>query len=108
VRRLVLRAYSRPGGAGEAFADMSCDDEASAARVADALRERAERANNVVVRVLTQDLLGGLSITTEGPVVKVRLPATREQLESLATLAKGLLPPRHARGAVLGPHLALR
>lgn len=109
VRRLVLRAYSRPGGGGEAFADMTCDDAASAARVADELRERADRVNNVVVRVLTLDLLAGLSIAPEGPVVKLRLPATREQLQALATLAIGLLPPKQAsRGAVLGPHLALR
>jgi hypothetical protein len=94
VRRMVVRAYSRPGGGGEAFADMTCDDEAAATRVAGELRARADQANNVVVRMLTLDLLGGLSIAAEGPVVKVRLPATREQLESLATLAMGLLPPR--------------
>lgn len=94
VRRLVLRAFSRPGGAGEAFADMTCDDDAAAARVADELRARADGVNNLVVRVLTLDLLAGLSVTTEGPVVKLRLPATREQLEALATLAIGLLPPR--------------
>jgi hypothetical protein len=109
VRRLVLRAFSRPGGGGEAFADMTCDDEASAGRVANELRERAERANNFMVRMLTLDLLAGLSIATEGRVVKLRLPATREQLEALATLAKGFLPAkRTSGGAVLGPHLALR
>jgi hypothetical protein len=48
--------------------------------------------NNLMVRVLTRDLLGGLTITAEGPVVKLVLPATREQLESLATLASALLP----------------
>jgi hypothetical protein len=45
-----------------------------------------------VVRVLTRDLLGGLAITAEGPIVKLRLPATKEQLESLATLASAMLP----------------
>jgi hypothetical protein len=94
ARRLVLRAYSRPGGGGEAFADLTCDDEAAAARLASDLRSRADQANNVVVRMLTLDLLGGLSITAEGPIAKVRVPATREQLDSLATLAMGLLPSR--------------
>jgi hypothetical protein len=93
ARRLVLRAYSRPGGGGEGFAELTCDDEAAAARVAGELRGLADRMNNVVVRLLTLDLLDGLSIAAEGPVVKLRLPATRDQLERLATLAAAQLPP---------------
>jgi hypothetical protein len=93
VRRAVLHAYARPGGAGEALAELTCDDDAAAARVATTLRERADQVNGVVVRLLTQDLLGGLRIAADGPVVRIGLPATREQLESLATLAQGLLPP---------------
>jgi len=93
VRLAVLRAFARPGGAGEALVELTCDDEATAARLADVLRERADRVNGVVVRLLTQDLLGGLKIASEGRVVRLGLPATREQLESLATLAQGLLPP---------------
>jgi hypothetical protein len=92
VRRAVVRADSRPGGAAEGFADLTFDDDATAARMAGELRARAESMNNVVVRVLTRDLLGGLVITAEGPVVKLSLPATKEQLESLATLASAMLP----------------
>jgi hypothetical protein len=92
VRRAVVRADSRPGGAAEGFADLTCDDEAAATRMAGELRARAESMNNLMVRVLTRDLLGGLTITSEGPVVKLRLPATKEQLESLATLASAMLP----------------
>jgi hypothetical protein len=92
VRRAVVRADSRPGGAAEGFADLTCDDEATATRMAGELRARAESMNNLMVRVLTRDLLGGIAITSEGPVVKLRLPATKEQLESLATLASAMLP----------------
>jgi hypothetical protein len=92
VRRAVVRADSRPGGAAEGFADLTCDDEATATRMAGELRARAESMNNLMVRVLTRDLLGGVAITSEGPVVKLRLPATKEQLESLATLASAMLP----------------
>jgi hypothetical protein len=53
--------------------------------------------NSIIVRVLLRDLLGGITITAEGPVVKLRLPATREQLESLATLASAMLPERGKR-----------
>jgi hypothetical protein len=94
VRRAVVRADSRPGGAAEGFADLTFDDDATATRMAGELRARAESMNNVVVRVLTRDLLGGLVIAAEGPVVKLSLPATKEQLESLATLASAMLPER--------------
>jgi hypothetical protein len=92
VRRAVVRADSRPGGAAEGFADLTFDDEPTATRLAGELQARAESMNNLMVRVLTRDLLGGLTITAEGPIVKLRLPATKEQLESLATLASAMLP----------------
>jgi hypothetical protein len=93
ARRLVLRVYSRPGGGAEAFAELTCDDEPAAAHMADWIRGRVDSLNNLVVRVLTRELLNGLVVDTKGPVVELRLPATREQLESLATLAAGFLPP---------------
>ncbi|HEY5241525.1 MAG TPA: hypothetical protein VIJ22_08675 [Polyangiaceae bacterium] len=92
VRRAVVRADSRPGGAAEGFADLTFDDEATATRMVGELQARAESMNNLMVRLLTRDLLGGLAITSEGPIVKLRLPATKEQLESLATLASAMLP----------------
>jgi hypothetical protein len=97
VRRAVIRGDSRPGGAAEGFADLTFDDDATAKRMAGELQTRAESMNNLMVRMLTRDLLGGLEIKAEGPVVKLRLPATREQLESLATLASALLPPSAKR-----------
>jgi hypothetical protein len=92
VRRAVVRAYSRPGGAAEGFAELTVDDEATATRMAGELQARADSMNNLMVRVLTRGLLGGLAIKAEGAVVKLRLPANREQLESLATLASAMLP----------------
>ncbi|MGH7298046.1 MAG: hypothetical protein ACRELB_24110, partial [Polyangiaceae bacterium] len=89
--RLVVRVYSRPGGAAEGFASMQCADAATATHVAEALRARVDSVNGVVARLLTHDLLGELVITTEGDAVDLRLPATREQLEALATLASALL-----------------
>lgn len=93
VRRAVVRGYSRPGGAGEGFAELTVDDEATATRMAGELRARAESMNNLVVRVLTLDLLGAVAIKAEGNVVKLRLPATSDQLKALATLAAAVLPP---------------
>jgi hypothetical protein len=92
ARRAVVRVDSRPGGAAEGFVDLTCDDEAAASLMAARLQARASEINNLIVRVLTRDLLGSLTIAVEGPVVKLRLPATSEQLESLATLAAAVLP----------------
>jgi hypothetical protein len=103
VRHLDLRVASRPGGAAEAVAELACADETTAARVAEELRGRADRLNNFAVRILTRDLLGGLSIEARGPLVHVQLPATREQLESLATLAAGMLPAGGAAPATAPP-----
>jgi hypothetical protein len=97
TRRAVVRVDSRPGGAAEAFADLTFDDDDAASRMATRLQARAEEMNNLMVRVLTRDLLGALSITVEGAVVKLRLPATSEQLESLALLASAMLPDAPAR-----------
>ena len=90
VRRAVVRLYSRPGSAAEAFADLTCDDEASAARVADAVRARVDRMNGLLTRMVLHDLLSGVEVTQRGPVVAIRLPASAEQLSSLATLAAGM------------------
>jgi hypothetical protein len=93
VRHVVVRVFSRPGSAAEGFADMTCDDDASAARVADEVRARAEQMNGLLVRLVTRDLLSGLSVTTQGAVVSLRIPANAEQLASLATLSQGFIPP---------------
>ena len=93
VRHALVRVFSRPGSAAEGFAELTCDDEASAARVADEVRARADTMNSFLVRLMTRDLLGGLVVTTAGRVVSLRIPANADQLSSLATLASGLLPP---------------
>ncbi len=93
VRHALVRVFSRPGSAAEGFADLTCDDEGSAARVADEVRARAERMNSFLVRLMTRDLLSGLAVTTAGCVVSMRIPANADQLSSLATLASGWLPP---------------
>ena len=92
ARRARVHVYSRPGGAAEVRAELTCDDAAAAKRAADSLRSTVDGLNGIVVRMLTRDLLGGLSIDVSGPIVRLRLPASQEQLEALATLASGMLP----------------
>ncbi|HEY6459112.1 MAG TPA: hypothetical protein VIY73_03145 [Polyangiaceae bacterium] len=93
ARRLVVRVYARPGGAAEALAEITCDDEAAATATATTLRDRAAAVNDVMVRLLTRDLLGGLVVEARGPHVELRLPATAEQADALVTLATATLLP---------------
>jgi hypothetical protein len=92
ARRALIHVYSRPGGGAEARAELTCDDAAAAQRAAASLHSTVDGLNGFVVKMLTHDLLGGLSIDVSGPMVKLRLPASQEQLEALATLASGMLP----------------
>jgi hypothetical protein len=92
ARRALVQLYSRPGGAAEARVDLTCDDPPAAQRAAASLRSTVDGLNGLVVRMLTHDLLSGISIDVSGPIVRLRLPASREQLEALATLASGMLP----------------
>jgi len=92
ARRALIHVYSRPGGAAEARVELTCDDAAAAQRAASSLRSTVDGLNGIVVRLLTHDLLGGLSIDVSGPIVRLRLPASQEQLLALATLASGMLP----------------
>ena len=93
VRSATLHVFARPGGAAEARLALTCDNMATAVRVAAEMREEADQANGMVVKMLTHDLLGGLAVEVEGSDARLRLPASREQLDALATLASAMLPP---------------
>ena len=42
--------------------------------------------------MLTHGLLDGLAVTSEGSVVKIHLHATRDQLETVLSLATAMAP----------------
>ncbi len=89
-----LRVLARPAGAAQAELELSCGDAATAQKVADGMREQADHVNGVMVRMLTHDLLSGLTVRAEGDKAQLALPASREQLEALAALAAGFIPPQ--------------
>jgi hypothetical protein len=91
-----LRVLARPEGAAHAELELSCGDAAAAEKVASAMREQAEHVNGVLVRMLTHDLLSGLAVRVDRDMAKLSLPASREQLEALAALAAGFIPPQPA------------
>jgi len=102
VRRVRAHVDASPGGGADAVAELTCDDEASARRVAAALHAIVDRLDNAVVRLLTHDLLGHVRLDVAGSTVTARLSATRDQLESVLTLAAGMLPRSDEAGAGAG------
>jgi hypothetical protein len=89
----LLRVWSRPDGAAEAELDLDCKDAARATLAASEVRDEVDRVNGMLVNMITHGLLSGLSIQVDGAHVKLKLPASREQLEAVAGLASAMLPP---------------
>jgi hypothetical protein len=90
----LLRVLSRPDGAALAEIELTCADPAHTEKVASSIREQVDHANNFLVRMVTKDLLSGLTVRTDATTVKVSLPASRAQLEALAALAAAFVPPQ--------------
>jgi hypothetical protein len=82
ARVLVAQGNGADPGGADLFAEGSCGDEASAVAAADRLRRDVGRANNFLVRLATHGLLNGAEVTTEGPMLRAHLHASREQLEA--------------------------
>lgn len=92
----LLRVLSRPDGGALAEVELTCADPAHTEKVASSIREQVDHANNFLVRMVTKDLLGGLTVRTDATTVKISLPASRVQLEALAALAAAFVPPQPA------------
>ncbi len=92
IRRIHGRVLALAGGDADAAADGDCDDAQAAANAATALRDTVARQNFPLVRMLTHGLLDGLTVSSDGPVVKIHLHATRDQLETVLSLATAMAP----------------
>jgi hypothetical protein len=96
AKSALLRVLARPDGAAQAELELSCDSPAAAILVADSMRSQADHANGLLVRLVTKDLLTGLTSRVDGNKATLTLPASRAQLEALAALAAGFIPPQPA------------
>jgi hypothetical protein len=92
----LLRVLSRPDGGALGELELTCADPAHTEKVAADIREQVDHANNFLVRMVTKDLLSGLTVKTEATMVKLSIPASRAQLEALAALAMAFVPPQPA------------
>jgi hypothetical protein len=92
IRRIRVRVLALAGGDADGSADGDCDSPEEAARAATALRETIAQQNFPLVRMLTHGLLDAIVVTSDGPVVKIHLHATRDQLETVVSLVTAMAP----------------
>ena len=92
IRRMRARVFALANGDAEGSGEGDCDSAEEAARAATALRETVTRLNSPLVRMLTQGLLDGIAVTSDGPLVKIHAHATRDQLETALSLVAAIAP----------------
>ncbi len=91
LKELRLWIIPRADGGADVFVEGDCTDAAAAVDVADALTDLLKRQNAVGVRIVTRGLLNNAKVDAEGDKIKMKLPASPEQLEALLQLTAGAL-----------------
>ncbi len=92
IRRMRARVFALANGDAEGSGEGDCDSADEAARTAAALRETIARQNSPLVRMLTHGLLDGIAVTSDGPLVKIHVHATRDQLETVLSVVAAITP----------------
>jgi hypothetical protein len=85
MRLWVIPRASDSGA--DVYGEGDCPDPASATLAADQLRAEISRRNSIGVRLVTAGLLNGVSVTSDGPTVKLHVSATKEQIDAALGLA---------------------
>jgi len=84
VSEMRLWIVPRPAdGGADVFAEGDTPDAAAASAVAEELRKVVRQQNSIGVRIVTQGLLNNVEIAGDGAVVRLKLSASREQLEAV-------------------------
>lgn len=86
----VLVIANDDGGA-EVDADGTCADDAAAAAAADELRATIQKNNGMIVRMVTKNLLGGVTVTAVGSHVHVHAAPTQDQLDATLRIIAAML-----------------
>jgi len=95
-----LRLWVAPrnaDGGGDLYAEGDCPDPAAATQAAADLERAVQSKNSLGVKLLTAGLLSGFEAHAEGRMVKVHLPASKDQIEAIFGLVGGQLgvpPPK--------------
>jgi hypothetical protein len=105
ITEMRLRAVPRADLGADVLIEGDTKDPADALAAADDLRRFVRRHNDALTSMVTHGLFDRVEVTTEGPLVKVHVPVTIDQIETLTALAAGFLgvQPEPAPGSSTGP-----
>ena len=90
VRANVSVKAASDGGL-DATADADCPDAAQCMATATAIADLIKTQNSLVVRIVTKNLLGGLSVRADGTKLKAALHAAPEQVDAALNLTRSQL-----------------
>jgi hypothetical protein len=84
-------------GGADVYAEGDCPDAAAASAAAVDVRDTIQKKNSFGVRLVTAGLFNSVDVTTDGPMVKAHLSASKEQIDAVLGLVAGQV------GATLPP-----
>jgi hypothetical protein len=96
IREMRLRVVPRPDEGADVFIEGDTPDAETAADAAEAVRRVVRRHNDMITSLVTHGLLDHVEVTSEGPLVKAHLVASRDQIQTLVLLVGeylGVEPP---------------
>ncbi len=90
VRATVIVKPASDGGL-DLSAEADCPDAASCKATATTLDELVQKQNSLMVRIVTKNLLGNLTLRADATKLKASLHATPEQVDALLNLTRAQL-----------------
>ncbi len=91
MKELRLWIVPRADGGADAIVEADCTDAAAAIQAAEDVKKLIRQQNSLGVRMLTNGLLNGFDVDVDGPMLRARLPASKEQLETILGLVASQL-----------------
>ncbi len=102
ITEMRLRVVPGSDAGAEVFIEGDTKDPGTAAQAAEEMRRIVRRHDDAFTSILTHGLLDHVDVAAEGTTVKVHLSATRDQIETVASLVGGFLgvvePPSSGTG----------
>jgi hypothetical protein len=90
IADLRLWIVPRPDGGADVFGEGDTPDAAAAESAAQDMRKLVRSfKRNLIIAFGSQGLLDAIELSTDGPTMRLHMPATREQIQGLASLVAG-------------------
>jgi len=91
IREARVVVLARDDGGADVTVVGDCADAATADATAEEVRAVLRHTNNLVVRMVTKNILGGVSVKADGAQVELHLTPSAEQLEATLKIVAAVL-----------------